>query len=172
MKVLESLVPTKQRDKYRTEDDIWRARIFNNLGLVLAAKQDYDGSLEMYRQSFRLKLKHHDQYGVVQTRANLARLQILTGRVTEAAASAVLLVQELTRIPDSYICADAINGCFSALAEKKYLPYPAHVLAKANSRSARWWHWILAASHDLTQPTRSIVANLNELSLIWKKLQE
>jgi tetratricopeptide (TPR) repeat protein len=172
MKVLESLIPTKQRDKYRTEDEIWRARIFNNLGLVLAAKRNYTESLKMYQQSLRLKLKHHDQYGVVQTRANLARLQVLTGRITEAAASAVLLVQELTRIPDSYICADAINGCFSALAEKNYLPYQARDLAQANLRSARWWREILVASRDLSQPARSIVASLNELSLIWKKLQE
>ncbi len=169
LQVFEELVTTETPGKYEAENDIWRARIFNNLGLVLAARAKYGTSMEMYQRSLRLKARHHDRYGIAQTYANLAKVQILAGDVNAAVTSMGLLVDQLARIPDAYICADAIAGCLTALRDSKRLTVNIRNPSAASARSEQWWQKLLLQSHSSSRPIRRILANLRQLSSISKR---
>jgi hypothetical protein len=170
LEVFERLVATETAGKNRAENDIWRARIFNNLGLVLAARGEYSRSIRMYERSIALKARHHERYGIAQTSANLARLQILNRKLAAAAATVSRLVDEMERIPDVYICGDAVAGCLVALSDRGYLSVRIRQLTKSAGRTQKWWRKIERSSSS-SHSVKKIVRDLAQLSAVYRRLR-
>ena len=139
LQVFEQLVASEPPGKYEAENDIWRARIFNNLGLVLAAQGKFRASTIAYQRSLRLKAGHHDRYGMAQTYANLAKAQILAADLKAAASSTSALLRLMKQVPDAYICADGILGCLTALRDTNRIVLRKRDPLLAAGRSKRWW---------------------------------
>lgn len=163
LEVFEELVASEAPGKYDAENDIWRSRIFNNLGLVLAARRDYAASINMYRRSLALKARHHERYGIAQTHANLAKLEICMGQLAAAARLLDLLCQELIELPDAFICSDAVIGCLSALRDTKLLPVIVHDVESVSSRSERWWRSFVRRCGAAPPPVQRILAAVQKL---------
>jgi tetratricopeptide (TPR) repeat protein len=168
LEVFEKLVAAEPAGENLAENDIWRARIFNNLGLVLAARGEYRRSMRMYERSMALKARHHERYGIAQTSANLAKLQILNRQLTAASATLSRLVEEMKRIPDPYICGDAIAGCLGALSDRRCLPFRARNLAKAAERADEWWRRLERKSSSSTHSVKRIVRSLVQLGAVCR----
>jgi len=169
LRIFEELVATEPPGKYEAENDIWRARILNNLGLVSMARGDYPLSVSRFGQSVDLKIRHHERYGIAQTYGNLAKAQILQGRLSEAATTLAQLVAEARLTPDPYICNDSISGCLAALRDTRRLILRIRTEA-AVSQPDRWWRR-LVHSPRATKPMRRILSNLNELRTLHTALR-
>jgi hypothetical protein len=171
LQVFEELVTVEPPGKYAAENDIWRARIFNNLGLVLVVGGRCRAGVRMYGRSLRLKAKHHERYGIAQTYANLARAHILLGDMSGAKTSLKVLAGQMAQIPDAYICWDAISGCLAALHETKRLPFKAKYPAVGKARSAGWWNRLIVKTGASPPTVRRIIAILRQLQDISKVLR-
>jgi hypothetical protein len=163
LEVFEALVASEPPGKFAAENDIWRARIFNNLGLVLAARHDFPASKKMYERSLALKARHHERYGVAQTHANLAMVQISAGRVRAAASILKILAEELSEIPDAFVCNDAVCGCLSALRRAKLLPVALRKISGVPSRPERWWRIFLKRSRTGHRNIRQVLDRIHDL---------
>jgi tetratricopeptide (TPR) repeat protein len=168
--VFDDLVKSEPPGKYDAENDIWRARIMNNVGLLLAAQGEAAKSIRMYRRSIRLKAKHHDRYGISQTLANIAAAEILDGKLNAAAKTAQQLVVRLTQDPDAYICADAVVGCLGALRKTNRLRARIRNLTSVPTRPERWWQDLLSASQAAPRPEMEILTALQRLSVLRRGL--
>ena len=170
IEVFEELVKSEPPGKYDAENDIWRARIMNNVGLLLSAQGKTEKSIQMYRRSIRLKTKHHDRYGIAQTLANIAAAEILDGKLNAAAKTAQQLVTRLTQDPDAYICADAVVGCLGALHKTNRLRIRVRKLASVPTRSERWWQGLLSASRTSPRSEMRLLMALHTLSALRRGL--
>jgi tetratricopeptide (TPR) repeat protein len=170
LQVFENLVATEPSGKYEAENDIWRARIYNNLGLVFSARGEYHKCIEFYERSLRLKSRHHELYGIAQTYGNLAKTEILVGRLPRAVAALNRIVEQLKRTPDIHICADTVSGCLTALIDKKNVSLRIRSPMDVQSKSERWWRGLLRQSHALSPSVKSVLTNLYQLRVIRNKL--
>src|SRR5271157_1081333 len=168
--VFEELVQSEPAGKYDAENDIWRARMLNNTGLLLTAQGEIEKGIRTYRRSIRLKAKHHDRYGIAQTLANIAAAEILDGKLNAAAKTAQQLVARLTQDPDAYICADAVVGCLGALHKTNRLRIRVRKLASVPTRSERWWQGLLSASRTSPRSEMRLLMALHTLSALRRGL--
>jgi tetratricopeptide (TPR) repeat protein len=171
LQVFEELVATEPPGRYAAENDIWRAQILNNLGLVLVAGGRYRAGVLMYERSIRLKEKHHERYGIAQAYANLARAQILLGDMPGTKTSLKVLAGQMAQIPDAYICWDAISGCLAALNETNGLTFKAKYPAVGKGRSGAWWNRLIARTRASPQAVRRIIAILRQLHDLSRNLR-
>lgn len=169
LKVFEELVASEPPGTFEAENDIWRARILNNLGLVSLARGAYRQSVLQFTQSVDLKTRHHERYGVTQTYANLAKAQILQSRLSAAATTLGRLLAESNLTPDPYICADTISGCLAALRDTKTLSIQIPPEA-AVTQSKRWWKHLAHMPHATIPSLGRIVSILSELHLIHDRM--
>lgn len=170
--IFEKLVASEPRGKFQAENDTWRARIFNNLGLVSAKEGKYDESIKLYKRSLDLKQKHHEQYGVLQTSVNIAKVQMLSGHIDDAAKTLNSLVAGLARIPDVYICQDAIGCCLGVLLEKGFLRLALRNPERCHTRSNSWWRAFLERARSAPLAIRRILRGLNRLAVLSRRLRE
>jgi len=169
-KVFEDLVRSEPPGRYEAENDIWRARILNNTGLLLAAQDEIEESIRMYRRSIRLKSRHHDRYGISQTLANIAVAQILDRNLSQAAQTVDQLLARLTQDPDAYICADAVVGCLGALRKTNRFRTPVRNLAIVPMRSERWWRGLQEKLRIGSKPEVRLLSALKRLGALSGRL--
>jgi tetratricopeptide (TPR) repeat protein len=131
LRIFEALVDREEHNRYRVENDIWRARIFNNLGLVSAARGQYSKAIRYNQRSCRLKLKHFEEYGLAQTTSNLAKTYIAMGELKLALAALQEVVAWMRRIPDAYICEDAILETLLTLQSNGFISITQRARARA-----------------------------------------
>jgi tetratricopeptide (TPR) repeat protein len=170
LEIFEALVKRERDNKYAVENDIWRARIFNNLGLLYAAKGDHKKSIEYFTKSLKIKARHHEQYGYAQTLSNVAKVQISSGHIKKAVLTLTRVVNIMREVPDPYICQDAVIEILFVLKATRLIKLQTSSIQEAMTRSDEWWRKVrrLAAKSDALLTV--IVDNLMHLRRIWQKV--
>lgn len=104
---------------WRTEIEIWKARIYNNLGITYSEWGQYPQSLEYYRRSIKIKRKHHEEVGIANTLNNVTKLYVRSGKYGNAARSLRQVISILRRVPDTYVLRDALDVLPSMLEQTR-----------------------------------------------------
>jgi tetratricopeptide (TPR) repeat protein len=167
LRIFEGLVAREKTSGHRVENDIWRARIFNNLGLLAEAQGRHEQAIRYYLRSCKLKQKHFEEYGLAQTTSNLAKTYLATGEFRLASDCLKNVLTWMQKIPDAYICEDAIFEILQALQSQGLLKMKSNAAASASHYSAKWWsHQIKLTSRKV----REIVRTLYQLRMILSTL--
>jgi tetratricopeptide (TPR) repeat protein len=173
MAALEVFNPVVEREcggRFAVESEIWRARIFNNLGLLYAAKGDHKKSIVYLNKSLKIKQRHHELYGRAQTLSNMAKVQISAGLLTQAAQALSQVVDIMRETPDKYICQDAIIEILAILSETRHIKIQRGSVRDAVVRSDAWWRSARRRARMSGAPLVSIINYLIQLRTAWQKV--
>ena len=171
LRVFEELIGREKGNRHLVENDIWRARIFNNLGLLYEAKGQHRKAVQYYLRSCKLKRKHFEEYGLAQTTSNLAKTYIATGELALARGCLEQVLAWMQKIPDSYICEDAIFEVLDSLQSKGLLKMNPGVPALAADYSSSWWRAQISKSQKSQRHVSAILRTLNELRVILSRIR-
>lgn len=170
LEVFNALIERERSKKYAVENDIWRARIFNNLGLVYAAKGDHKESIAYFKKSLKIKELHHEQYGYAQTLSNMAKVQVSVGHLRLAARALSRVVNIMREMPDPYICQDGIFEILSILKATRRIKIRNRSIQDAVNRPDKWWLTVRRAVEKNDAWLTVIVDDLMHLREIWQKV--
>jgi tetratricopeptide (TPR) repeat protein len=161
--IFEKLLAREKHSQQSVENDIWRARIFNNLGLVAAAQGRYNRAIKYYLRSCALKRRHFEEYGLAQTTSNLAKTYIAMDQLKLAADCLDQVASWMEKIPDPYICGDAILEVLQALQRRGLIKMPANRVRNAASQSATWWGRQATRAHPKVHRIMGTLAQLRRI---------
>lgn len=171
LRVFEELIKREKDNRHIVENDIWRARIFNNLGLLYGARGHHRKAIKYYLSSCRLKRKHFEEYGLAQTTSNLAKTYLTTGELTLALDCLQQVLAWMRRIPDTYICEDAIFEILYALQSKGLVKMHPKAPALASRHSSAWWRTQINEAEKSQPHVSTMLRILHELKLILSNIQ-
>ena len=171
LRIFEELLEREQDNRHLVENDIWRARIFNNLGLLYEAKGQHRKAIQYYLRSCKLKRKHFEEYGLAQTTSNLAKTYIAINKMALALGCLHKVLAWMQKIPDSYICEDAIFEVLDALQSKSLVEINPGVPALAANYSSSWWRAQISKSQKSQPHVAGILLTLNELRVILSRIR-
>jgi tetratricopeptide (TPR) repeat protein len=101
---------------------VWKARIYNNLGLVALAQKHYARAIANFEKSLRIKEKYHDETSIAQTQANLAKVYLSIANLSRTAACMKVTAKLMRKSPSKYICLDTIAEILGVIAEMVSVP--------------------------------------------------
>jgi tetratricopeptide (TPR) repeat protein len=171
LRIFEELIRREKNNRHLVENDIWRARIFNNLGLLYEAKGQHRKAIQYYLRSCKLKRKHFEEYGLAQTTSNLAKTYVATNKMALALGCLQEVLAWMQKIPDSYICEDAIFEVLHALQSKALVKIKPEVAALAADYSSSWWRAQIRKSQKSQPHVSAILRTLNELRIILSRIR-
>lgn len=170
LEVFNALVEKEGGKRYVVENDIWRARIFNNLGLVYAAKDDHKKSIEYFMKSLKIKERHHERYGYAQTLSNVAKVQISAGHTKRAVDALSRVIDIMREVPDPYICQDAVIEMLFVLKAKHHIKIQNRSIQEAMTKPDRWWRNVRHTASKNDSSLTIIIDYLMHLRGIWQKV--
>lgn len=171
LRIFEALIAREKHNRYRVENDIWRARIFNNLGLVSAARGQHSKAIRHYLRSCQLKRRHFEEYGLAQTTSNLAKTYIAIGKLKLALAAFQEVTAWMRKIPDPYICEDAILETLTALQSRRLISVTERACDHAAHYSLSWWRNLLTQAKKKNRSAFPILNSLYELRVILASIR-
>jgi tetratricopeptide (TPR) repeat protein len=166
LRIFEALIAREKHNRHRVENDIWRARIFNNLGLVSAARGYHRKAIRYYLRSCRLKRRHFEEYGLAQTTSNLAKTYTAIGKLKLALAAVREVTAWMRKIPDAYICEDAILETLTTLQSRGLISVTQRACDHAAHYSRSWWRNLLNHAKKKHRQAFPILNALYELRVI------
>ena len=166
LKVFEELVKREKGNRYVVENDIWRARILNNFGLLYSRRKDARNAIKFFRRSIEIKTRHNERQGVSRTLSNIANLQLKYGDLDHAAQTLNELVEIMGDLPDKYICEDTISQTLEILQITVKLPIKEKSLDPMEKPSP----WVLNDDRPLDSALEEILRSLLRLMDILKRI--
>jgi tetratricopeptide (TPR) repeat protein len=115
---------------------IWKARIYNNLGILESARNDFVKAIAYFNGSLKIKHKYHEETGIAQTQANLAKVYFASSNFRQGLGSLRSVVALMEKSPSAYICFDTTVEVLRLAAPGFRFRLPISVSAVA---TARFW---------------------------------
>ena len=171
LQIFDDLVAGTRGHEFKPHDQIWRARIFNNLGLLCAQEGEYERSLSWYERSCAIKLKHHDIYGYSQTVSNMAKAYAASGRIDKAAEKLTALVNLMEKTPDKYICTDAIRDVLFYLRRSGALSIRESTALIGHLKGDSWWRDVKKRVKGRNHALKQTISGLRQLREILSLIE-
>jgi tetratricopeptide (TPR) repeat protein len=170
LEVFNALVERECDNRYAVENDIWRARIFNNLGLFYAARGNHKESIAYFTKSLEIKERHHELYGYAQALSNVAKVQISAGHTRKAVQALSGVIDIMREVADLYICQDAVIEMLFVLKTKNYIKIQNRSIQGAMTKPDSWCRKVRRTAAKNDSSLTIIVDDLIHLRRIWQKV--
>lgn len=106
LEATERFAATERATSQSASVDIWKARIYNNLGLVKSNQQRWQEAEQYFRDSMALKEKNHEEVGWAQSCANLAKVYYRMERQADLLGCFDHVTRVMHKNPDRSLCED------------------------------------------------------------------